>query len=453
MKLAGIDLGTTTICGLLLDADSGEIVSVSTERNTAALRGASPWEALQDPETIVAIADRIIGDFLDAHDDIRCIGVAGQMHGILYVDRAGRAVSPLYTWQDGRGDQKRSDGTTHAAWLSRAIGARVSTGMGFVTHAVCSAAGTVPADAVQLCTIADYVAMRLCGARTPVMDPTNAASLGCFDLDALDFRRDAMEKVGIDPSVFPTVAVDYPALGEVRRGVPVHVGVGDNQASFLGSVAELPGSLVVSVGTSGQISAFAAQRMSVPGIDTRPFPLGGYIGVGAALCGGQAYALLHDFLDSTVRMFTNGSGSASWDVMNAIDEKALETAERLVVDTRFNGTRVDPTVRGSVGNISPTTFRPEQLIVGVREGIAAELLGFLDLFPAPMRTGLRLLAGSGNGIRLNRGLKAAFEKRLGMRMNVPRHREETSFGAALLSGVASGALPDLRAAGRLVRYL
>jgi ribulose kinase len=152
-------------------------------------------------------------------------------------------------------------------------------------------------------------------------------------------------------------------------------------------------------------------------------------------------------------MFTNGSGSASWDVMNAIDEKALETAERLVVDTRFNGTRVDPTVRGSVGNISPTTFRPEQLIVGVREGIAAELLGFLDLFPAPMRTGLRLLAGSGNGIRLNRGLKAAFEKRLGMRMNVPRHREETSFGAALLSGVASGALPDLRAAGRLVRYL
>jgi sedoheptulokinase len=453
MKLAGIDLGTTTICGLLLDAESGEIVSVTTERNTAALRGASPWEAVQDPETIVAIAGRIIGGFLDAYDDIRGIGVAGQMHGILYVNRAGRAVSALYTWQDGSGDQKRPDGVTHAEWLSRAIGAPVSTGMGFVTHAVQSAAGAVPADAVWLCTIADYVAMRLCNARTPVMDPTNAASLGCFDLDALDFRRDAMDKVGIDPSLFPAVAVDYPALGEARQGVPVYVGVGDNQASFLGSVAELPGSLVISVGTSGQISAFAERRMDVPGIDTRPFPYGGYIGVGAALCGGQAYALLHDFFETTVRMFTNSSGSASWEVMNSIDERSLATAERLIVDTRFNGTRMDPDVRGSIWNLSPATFQPGQLIVGVREGIAAELIGFLELFPASMRTGLRLFAGSGNAIRLNSGLKAAFERRLGMRMNIPRHREETSFGAALLAGVASETLPDLRAAGRFVRYL
>jgi sedoheptulokinase len=453
MKLAGIDLGTTTICGLLLDADSGEIVSVRTEPTTAVLRGASPWEALQDPETILGIAESIVGGFLDRHGDIRAIGVAGQMHGILYVDSAGRAVSPLFTWQDGRGDQKRPDGTTYAEWISRSAGMPLSTGMGFVTHVVNAQSGSVPAAAASVCTIADYVAMRLCGARTPVMDATNAASLGCFDLDRLDFRRDAMEKLGVDPSLFPVVAADYPALGETRGRVPVHVGMGDNQASYLGSVAELSGSLLVNIGTGSQLSAFAAQRMDIPGIDTRPFPLGGYIGVGAALCGGRAYALLHEFFDRTVRLFTGATASASWDVMNAVDESSLSTLERLIVDTRFNGTRRDPGVRGSITNLSPPTFNPESLIVGVREGIADELLGFLDLFPARARGGLRLMAGSGNGIRLNRGLQSVFETRLGMRMNVPRHREETSFGAALLAGVASGAIPDLGAAGRFVRYL
>jgi sedoheptulokinase len=99
------------------------------------------------------------------------------------------------------------------------------------------------------------------------------------------------------------------------------------------------------------------------------------------------------------------------------------------------------------------TFTPEHLIVGVREGIAAELLGFYERFPEAARGAVTALVGSGNGIRLNPGLQKVFEGRLGMRMRVPAHREETSFGAALLAGVAGKVLPDLAAAGRLVRYL
>jgi hypothetical protein len=38
-------------------------------------------------------------------------------------------------------------------------------------------------------------------------------------------------------------------------------------------------------------------------------------------------------------------------------------------------------------------------------------------------------------------------------MRVPSHREETSFGAALLAGCAGGAFPGPQAAGRLIRYL
>ena len=49
-------------------------------------------------------------------------------------------------------------------------------------------------------------------------------------------------------------------------------------------------------------------------------------------------------------------------------------------------------------------------------------------------------------------LRGVFQQKLGMRMQVPANGEETSFGAALIAGVAGGVLLDLAAAGRLVRY-
>ncbi|HEY9595332.1 MAG TPA: FGGY family carbohydrate kinase, partial [Spirochaetia bacterium] len=352
MTIADIDLGTTTICGLLLDAETGRIVSVVTEPNTAAVRG-RPDEALQDPDAIVAIAERIVGGFLEAGADLRGIGIAAQMHGILYVDRDGRAIGPLATWQDGRGDRRGPGGESHAERVSRAVGGTLATGMGFVTHAVNVAERAVPDGAAALCTIADYVAMRLCGTTRPVMDTTMAASVGCFDLERLDFRRDVMDRLGIDQALFPDVARDYPAVGAVR-GVPVFVGMGDNQASFLGAVRSVEGSLVVSVGTSSQISAFTPSCVVIDGVDTRPFPLGGYIVVGAGLCGGRAYSLLRDFFTRTVRLFggagpvpntgsvsgagpESGAGSVPnagpvpWETMNAVDESTLRETERVVV--------------------------------------------------------------------------------------------------------------------------
>jgi sedoheptulokinase len=449
MKLAGLDIGTTTLCGMLLDSDSGEILSVVTERNSSAVAGTAPDESLQDPDAIVDAVERILGSFRASHGRIDGIGVAGQMHGILYVDRAGRAVSPLYTWQDGRGERAHASGKSVAGFLSEALGQRLSTGMGFVTHYYNAANRLVPRGAKRVGTIADYVAMRLAHAAEPVIDTTMAASLGCFDLRRLDFRRDDMRELGVDESFFPVVAKTCQALGEQAPGTPVFPGLGDNQASFLGAVSDVRRSVLFNIGTGSQASLFSEECLELPGIDTRPFPFGGYIGVGAALCGGRAYALLHDFFERTLELFGAG-GSPSWDVMNAA---RLPGAERLVVDTRFNGARTDPSLRGSITGLGLGTFTPEHLIVGVREGIAAELLDFFALFPPGLRAAATQMVGSGNGVRLNPALQAVFEEKLGMKMLIPAHREETSFGAALLAGCAGAAFPDLRAAGRLVRYL
>ena len=107
---------------------------------------------------------------------------------------------------------------------------------------------------------------------------------------------------------------------------------------------------------------------------------------------------------------------------------------------------------GSITNLGLSNFTPEHLATGVREGIVAELHGFYECFEAEERDHVEALIGSGNAIRLNESLRHAFERGFGVPLRVPRHREETSFGAALVAGVACGVIPGREAACSLVRY-
>ena len=114
MKAMGIDIGTTTACGILLDTDSGAVVDVRTLANDSVIEG-KPFEWLQDPERIWELVQQMYMEFTGKYSDIGCIGLTGQMHGILYTDSEGRSVSPLYTWQDERGNEKMEDGKTYAS--------------------------------------------------------------------------------------------------------------------------------------------------------------------------------------------------------------------------------------------------------------------------------------------------------------------------------------------------
>ena len=69
-----------------------------------------PVGKAQDPEKIWRIVKGCIDVLLEEHGDPACIGITGKMHGMLYVDACGEAVSPLYTWQDGRGNLPLGDG-------------------------------------------------------------------------------------------------------------------------------------------------------------------------------------------------------------------------------------------------------------------------------------------------------------------------------------------------------
>ena len=300
MCYLGIDIGTSSICGVVYHTSSKKIRSITRE-NGAGIVSSNTWEKAQDAEAIVRIVRSLIDELEKDGTHVRGIGLSGQMHGVLYVDKEGKALSPLYTWQDMRGGLPYKEGWSYASYLSEATGLALSSGFGLVTHFYNLVNGLVPEGATKIGTIMDYVAMRLTGREAPLMDASNAASLGFFDKRRSRFDERALERVGIDTSILPELGDTASLVGYYQR-IPVYTAIGDNQASFLGSVRSFERSIHVTVGTSSQLSVYSDTYIEVPSLETRPLPGGGYILVGAALCGGCAFSMLKNFFQDLVRM-------------------------------------------------------------------------------------------------------------------------------------------------------
>lgn len=433
MKAIGLDIGTTSICGILVDAGTGEMERKLEEKNDTWMISAHSWEKLQNPQAILEKIQNILEGLLC--EDVASIGVTGQMHGILYVDRAGRAVSPLYTWQDGRGNLPFEE-TTYAGYLNS------YTGYGYVTHFYNSRNHLVPEEACVFCTIQDYVVMRITDRHSPLIHSTNAAGFGQYDV-----RKD---RFTIEDPFLAHVVSGYEIAGQYR-GIPVSVAIGDNQAGFLGAVKG-KNCVLVNVGTGSQVSMTASRFLSEGNVETRPYVGKDFLLVGSSLCGGRAYAMLENFFRKTLEMLTGQESPEVYGRMQEVLAKGKNLKEKNlpVFDTRFMGTRDNPLIRGSVQNLSLDNFQPEFFAAGLLKGMAEELY---EMY-VRMGASCGRIIGSGNGIRKNPVLREWIEDIFGIKMLIPVHVEEACFGAAVFSLVAAGVYSDVsQAQERMVHYI
>ena len=437
MNFLGIDIGTTSICGIVYNTVSKDIVSIAKINNTDML-SCNVWEKVQDANAIVDIVLDLIQELRIQYPDIKGIGLSGQMHGILYVNAEGEAVSPLYTWQDMRGSLLYKDGMSYAAYLSKQTGFPLSTGFGLVTHYYNKVNSLVPQNAVKLCTIMDYTAMRLTGKCEPLVDCSNAASLGFFDKEKLAFDKEALWNVGIDNSILPEIGKAFSRVGHYEN-ISVYTAIGDNQASFLGSIRDIRHSIHITVGTSSQISVYSDDYVNVPLLDTRPLPGGGYILVGAALCGGCSFSLLKKFFSETIKLYTGEEMDDTdlYKIMVSVPYKEVQEDD-IRVETLFGGTRSHPEKRGKIMNISCLNWHPENLIRGFLEGMSQELYDFYQLLPNSIRERKTILVGSGNGIKRNPLLCQILEERFKCHLQVSACREEAALGACICGMVGNG---------------
>ncbi|MBE6729707.1 MAG: hypothetical protein E7568_05695 [Ruminococcaceae bacterium] len=426
MYIIGIDIGTTSICGVKIDIKSGKVISSKTVNSNVFIESENTFEKIQSPEKIYSLAKEILDSFVC--DNTLSIGVTGQMHGIVYTDINGEAVSPLYTWQDERGNLPYKD-TTYSAYL------KTPCGYGNVTDYYNKVNNIRPKNAISHCTIHDYFVMKICKNNRAVMHSSDAASLGMYDLLQNEFIYD----VNVD------VVNDYHIAGKYKN-IPVSVAIGDNQASVFSTLAD-DNDILFNVGTGSQVSVISNEIVKNECIETRPFFEGKYLLVGAALCGGRAYSMLKNFYSKIINYFSKCSDEKVYEIMDKMLENSSTSG--LYVDTRFAGTRNNPSIMGRIDEISTENFSPEELTRGFLNGITEELYCMYSSVNI-QKTGL---VGSGNGIRKNKHLIKIVEEKFNAKMKIPFHLEEAAFGAALFSAISAGLFKNRNEAVRLIKYL
>lgn len=450
MKTIGIDIGTSTICAVVLDMDKGIQLEKTTIPNRF-IKTDRSWERIQDPDVICAGVEKMVCGYLNKYSDVSAIGMTGQMHGILYTDGCGKSLSPLYTWQDERGEKIRIDGMDLFSYVEKQTGYIIAVGWGMATHIYNQMHGLVPEGTASIKTIEDYVTDRLTGHESRLIHTSNAASFGLYNIEAGAFDEEALQAFQIEKELLPEVSKNICIVGEYK-GVPVTLSVGDNQAGMAGAVREPEDTILINVGTSAQISIATDKIIQInKSIEVRPYIDNRYIITGSALCGGCAYRVLEEFFRSYAAAL-GCEAIPQYEIMEKIvAAKEIKPGE-LKVSTLFMGTRDHADLRGSIDHITLDNFTPENLIYGFSEGVIAELYGmyetimdYTDISPS----GIVVL---GNGIKKNKLMRKIMEHTFEMPAKMTTFDEETAVGAALISAVYTGSAGSWEEAKKQIKY-
>ncbi len=428
MNSIGIDIGTTSICGISTDCKSGEILKSVTLSNDSFIKTDKDYERIQNSDIIMKKVFELCEKLCDS--ETVSIGFSNQMHGILYIDKNGDALSPLYIWQDQRGALEYKDGKSYA----QAVGG--FPGYGLVTDFYNRVNGLVPENTCYCMSIGDFATMKLCKKTKPLMHITNAAAFGCFDIKTNKFT--------VDLPYLPEVTADFSVVGEYN-GIPVTVSVGDNQASFIGSVKDDETALI-NVGTGSQVSVISENPDIGSGLEARPFDGKKYLLAGCALCGGRAFSMVERFVARCVEIATGEKPDSLYKNIDKLLETKTETT--MSADTRFCGTRLNPEITGSYANIVEDNFTPDDMILSTLFAMTKELY---DMYASSGKKCNGLVC-SGNGMRKNAALRKITSDMFESEVLVPLYKEEAAFGAALSSMAGAEIYPSLTAARALIKY-
>jgi sedoheptulokinase len=438
--LLGIDIGTSKSAAAVVGED-GAVAVVASVRHGAD-RPAAPDRAEQEATALIDSAWAAVAQLpRGLRARVRAAGFTGQMHGVVLLDGRGVPLTPLINWQDRRALEPGFLESLHER-----TGYRLHSGFGGATLAWLRRHGAWPGDAASAATIHDLAAARLCGLARPPTDPTDAASWGLFDLDALDWDRAAVAAAGIPTDALPTVVPCGTRIGAataamagrlgIPAGVPVTAALGDNQASLVAVLREPDRELVLTLGTGGQIAAvLPAGARTAPGErsgrwECRPYPGGRWAAVGAVMCGGAAWQWLAEYVESWLRELGLEAPPRD-DLYARLNDLGLAATDAPTVRPHFMGERHEPGLRGAIDGLTMSNASLGALAKGLARGIMESLR---ELAPPEMLAGRTRLVGTGNALRRNPLLRETAQEVFGLPFMLRDVFEEAAVGAALHAG-------------------
>ena len=259
----GIDLGTSAMKLLLMDAD-GRIYNTVTKEYP--LEFPKPGWSQQNPEewkkALFTGLPELIKDF-DA-SKILGIGCGGQMHGLVVLDENDDVIRPAILWNDGRTAQQ-VDYLNHTIGTDKlsALTANIAFA-GFTAPKILWMKENEPENFARIAKIMlpkDYINYLLTGVHS--CDYSDASGMLLLDVANKCWSREMLHICGISETWMPKLFESYDCIGTVKPeiaaalGMPADVkvcaGAGDNAAAAVGTGVVGEGGCNISLGTSGTV--------------------------------------------------------------------------------------------------------------------------------------------------------------------------------------------------------
>ncbi len=460
--IVGIDFGTTSLSAVIIDIQNARIKKVLNYETNAYLPFPDEKKKEQSVPVLSDLFFKLLSEIKATPDiNILCYGFTGQMHGIIGLDKHNHAVTNLITWQDRQGDEVFPDGTSVLDCIRKETGDdSLSNGYGVVSLYKLKRFDRRD-DVSGFCTVPDYFARLLAQSSQSFMDPTMAHSMGLFDIGSNDWNRDAIKKAGLQELAFPEIISGMTVIGYTDDGqIPVVCGIGDNQASFLGSVRSKDESILLNVGTGAQLSFLVSKKelgvyaKYIDGYVTqlRPFDSDHYLVATSFINGGSAYkALFRFFREVGVQLFhiENIDDASLWENMEKTARACLNN-NPLRVHPLLEAERGDTSAKGGICNLTLPVFHPGNLVCGFLEGLCAHYK--TKYFPE-LESRVRYICGSGNGMKKNKLFAEMVESSFGKPLYLTAYNEEAAVGAAINAGIASKSIKDFRQSASLLSAL
>jgi xylulokinase len=267
----GIDSGTQSTKAVILDADSGEIIS-SASAPYELLENLPPGHKEQHPADWITALHQTIKAALDKagidRSQVRGIGVSGQQHGFVPLDASDQVIRPAKLWCDTATGAECEEIIAALGGLEKTI-ATVGNGIpaGFTASKILWLKNHEPQHYARLRLILlphDYLNFHLTGRKT--MEHGDASGTALLDVRNRQWSEAAIN--AIDPQIAamlpPIIRADALA-GTLRKeladefglssDVIVSSGGGDNMMGAIGTGNVRDGVVTVSLGTSGTIYA------------------------------------------------------------------------------------------------------------------------------------------------------------------------------------------------------
>ena len=442
----GIDVGTSGTKTLLMD-ETGRVLRSATREYPLSVPQ-NGW-AEQDPALWSSAAIETIREVLAGHEpsSIKALGLTGQMHGLVCLDKADNILCPALLWCDQR-TAAECEEITALIGGERLIELTANPALtGFTSPKILWVRKNMPGVYAQISKIMlpkDYIRYILTGENAS--DMSDASGTGLLNVAKRSWDGEVLSKLDIDsswlgtlyesPEITGRITEKAAALTGLPAGTPVVAGAGDNAAAAIGTGVSRDGQAFITIGSSGVVFAHTSQMRSDKGGRVHSFCSavpGEWHIMGVTLAAGMSLKWYRDnFLPGT-----------PYEELDELAAQAPVGADKLFFLPYLNGERsphLDPDARGAFIGLS-SAHTPSHMTRSVIEGVTYSLRDCYDII---IEMGMRFdeitACGGGMTSRFWREMTADV---FGTRVVTAQTTDGPALGAAMLAAVGDGAFSSV----------